>query len=419
MKKILYFDAWTKGIRCFKPIDAVLKNQGIETSLVHLGSFTQPHPKAETIDGIKVRDISFYKTNVIFKVLEKEKPDAVLSLNTSHIWDRALILACRELKIPCFFAMHGDFLVDADLDALITSDAKRNSLLIKLPKLYKYLRYHFANYFYSYRKSTNRPYGYRKMIRVLMSGFRNPAKERYFPTLPIDTVYDKALIYSDYYAGHYRKVGYSEQNIVVTGYPEYDEVHERIESNSFSHANLPEPAQSLIKNDRKYVVYLDPAYADANFYGWTHEYRSKHLSEIAERLKKDGLHLLVKIHPSNTDVANINITSDNASVIKEGDLANICFYGEYCIVHSSTANNVPLLLNKALVFPRWGLSKGVPNRLPDSLVFEWLSVEDPIVLPNLAHSRKYVSEYLPRVDNKNAAEIIADHIVRNATETSP
>ena len=413
MKKIIYFDLWTKGIRCFKPIDDELKLRNVETKLIHCGSFSSPHKKSEVIDGISVFDISHYKTVTIFKALAIEKPTAVLSLNTTFIWDRALVMACKELKIPCYFAMHGDFFLKDELAHLIDNDKKRNSIFTKLPKLHKYIRFHVVNYLYSYFKISTKPYSFYKVFSIFLNNFLNPAKERYFPKINTDLIYNKAFIYSKLYLEHYQKVGYKKSDIIITGYPEYDIIYTKLEQNLFSKEDLPKEVAQIVNNEEKYALYLDSAFADGNFYGWTHEYRNKELTRIGSKMKEQNLFLVVKIHPSNTQIENIKVNLDNVIIVKHADLPSLSYFCEFAIILASTSNNIPFLMNKPLVVPKWGLSKQIPNKFSKEVMFEWNNIDDKIELNLNNQKNKLIQNIIPRVNNTNASTIIVDEMLSN------
>jgi hypothetical protein len=403
---VVYFDVWTKGIRCFKPIDVKFKNAGIKTKLIHVASFREKTKKHTIIDDIEAYDISMFNTISIFKVLEKEKPDLVFSLNTTFIFDRALVLACRELKIPCFFMSHGDFPTGDELSNVIEHFNKKRLKPFEIfNKLYSYFRYNVPNYVYSYLKSTEKPYGFFSMIRVIVSYLIFRSKSRYFAEINNDLIYDKAFIYSNLYLEHYKKVGYQEKNMVVTGYPEYDFIYEKAESETFSKLDLPDEVRKIMDSGLKYALYLDTSYADSNLFGWNYDYRNKHLTEIATRLKQMKLKLVVKIHPTNTCIENVFVDSNNVIVIQHSDLGTLSYFCEFAIVHYSTSNNVPLILNKPLVVPRWGLSAAIPLKYPSNIIHEWKNINDQIEF-NKENIDYYAKMILPRLKGISASEII-------------
>jgi hypothetical protein len=103
--KVLFLDGWTRGLHNFIPVARGLEAQGIECLLVHRGSWGNDpgRAKEERLNGLLCRDISYYRTRLIHKVLERESPNVVLLLTTNFFSDRSAILAARALGIlSCF-----------------------------------------------------------------------------------------------------------------------------------------------------------------------------------------------------------------------------------------------------------------------------------------------------------------------------
>lgn len=109
MKKLLAFDAWTKGISHFERLRPACEAHGVEMVLVHVGSwgYEPGRPKKELIGGISVRDISFYRGAGMHEILALERPDVVLFFSTDAFVYRAFIRYCRETGIPTLHLFHG------------------------------------------------------------------------------------------------------------------------------------------------------------------------------------------------------------------------------------------------------------------------------------------------------------------------
>ena len=133
--KIVYFDYWTGGIHNFKAIDFELKKLGHNTLLFHIGSFNESVESYEIIENIDCFDISHFKTKLIFNALKEIKPDVVISLNTTYIFDRVLIQSCKVLNIRTIFMMHGIRATGKNLDqAIIEMESSYGSIYKKLSK---------------------------------------------------------------------------------------------------------------------------------------------------------------------------------------------------------------------------------------------------------------------------------------------
>ena len=154
MKKIMYFDKWTRGIKHFAFFDQSLKKIGVETFLFHLSSIVDNEKNNIVLQGIETRDIKNYKTIFIHNVIEIEKPDLVILLNVDQILDRAIILSCHKLKIKVLFIAHGSFNVNL-LDAKNSEVANNIYSKNKFRKSITYIKRYLPNYIYSLYKNSN------------------------------------------------------------------------------------------------------------------------------------------------------------------------------------------------------------------------------------------------------------------------
>jgi len=108
-KKILCFDNWTKGIHHFSRLRNSFEKSGYKLILIHLGSWghDRNRPQEEYIDGVTVRDISFYKEYSFFEIIKKEKPSAILFLWTRSPSFMAFNRCANYLGIPTCHLYHG------------------------------------------------------------------------------------------------------------------------------------------------------------------------------------------------------------------------------------------------------------------------------------------------------------------------
>lgn len=108
-KKILGLDTWTRGAHHFERLVPALADRDMTLRLVHLGSWgnDRGRPTQEKIGKLEVRDISYFRTRSLDKVLDEERPDAVLLLHTLTFANRALLRYCRQRRIPTLHLYHG------------------------------------------------------------------------------------------------------------------------------------------------------------------------------------------------------------------------------------------------------------------------------------------------------------------------
>ena len=409
--KIVYFDYWTGGIHNFKAIDFELKKLGHNTLLFHIGSFNESVESYEIIENIDCFDISHFKTKLIFNALKEIKPDFVISLNTTYIFDRVLIQSCKVLNIRTIFMMHGIRATGKNLDqAIIEMESSYGSIYKKLSKASKYFFTVIPNYIVSSYKFDFFGFIKLRFIKVLLDYFFNTGRAFYYPLYPIELIHDKCLVYANKYIEYYEKLGYKIDNISVVGDPKQDFLFSRIENNNFNIYNLPESIQLLITNNQRYALYLEDSFVESgNLFGWTNEDRNNQINEIANRLKRDNIKLVLKIHPT-TIISNIEVDIDNCIVIQKTDLENLIFYSYFCIAHISSTVNISILLNKPVLVPQWNKSKKVTDYFISNCVAnKWGKLDDELNLEIDEVSRKkYIKTDITVVSSTSLNSIIKE-----------
>lgn len=394
--KIAYIDYWTEGIHNFVPFDSELRKRGHETILLHLGSFYSFHLKEEVVKSIKCRDISFYSTKMIYKMLEREKPDIVITLNTTKILDRVITMSCRALKIKSIYLMHGIRDLGTANDQLVAlMEQSYNSLLKKIKKAGKYFKIVIPNYLYTLAKYKPINIFNFRFLKVIYSYFKSPGKSFYFPEYRDELLNDLCLVYSANESKYYEKLGYSSQNITVVGNPKNDTLYDMIINNRFTADMLPERVQALIKAGKKYAVYLEESFPEQNnMGGYTAEIRDKFIMECAERLQKENLKLVVKLHPT-TEEKSISTRHDNC-LIEKNHLDALIYFSEFCICSLSTTINNSVLMNKPVLMPQGYSSTNLPTFFIDVGVSNcWKNSNDELNLTVDKDAREeYIKNYI-------------------------
>lgn len=393
--KIAYIDYWTEGIHNFVPFEAELRKRGHETILLHLGSFYSFHLKEEVVKGIHCRDISFYETKLIYKMLEQEKPDIIITLNTTKMLDRVITMSCRVLKIKSVYLMHGiRDLGDANDQLVALMEQSYNSFLKKIKKAGKYFKIVIPNYLYTLAKYKPINIINFRFLKVIYSYFKNPGKAFYFPDYRDELFNDLCLVYSANEGKYYERLGYGKQNIKIVGNPKNDLLCEMIRNNRFTIDMLPEKVHDLVKEGKKYAVYLEESFPEQNETGgFTANVRNKFIMECAERLKKDNLKLIVKLHPT-TEEKNINVSHDNC-LIEKNHLDPLIYFSEFCICSLSTTINNCVLMNKPVLMPRW-CAASLPTFFVDvGVSYCWNSRDGELNISIDRDAReKYIKNYI-------------------------
>jgi len=367
--KVLFIDSWTKGIRCFIPVSQYLTQKNIESLLVHYGSWdAEPgRPHEELIDGLLCRDIAYYRSRLLYKVLERERPDCIVTLTTNNLIDRAKILAARALGIPIVFLMHGiiattEAAVEEQIDVL--KPTLRRKRFSKIPK---HLSHIIPNYIFSGMKLktgyalTAAPY------RVMMNTFRFPEKWKQYPDPSTELQCDLALAWGKAYKDFLvEKYGYSPQAVSVVGHPPLDKASRLMasppdnqECSLFLHSHGISP-------DTSNVLYIEGAFAFSGYQGWTDDSLLAHLLEMVELCSIAGKHLIIKLHPSTERAQWIqSCLEGRATIIQQADSEMLIWNAESVIGHSSTLINSAIVLHKPVFIPRWGISRSIPANFDD------------------------------------------------------
>ena len=132
--KILFIDVWTKGIKNFERLVPELKKRGnVGYKLLHFESWhAKGVPPIQEIKGISCCDVASYHTLNIYKILKKEKPDVVLVLSLSYIFDRTIISMCQHLNIKVYYLAHGRFALKEGVGNLSESLSLVDKIVLRL-----------------------------------------------------------------------------------------------------------------------------------------------------------------------------------------------------------------------------------------------------------------------------------------------
>ena len=428
-KKVLFFDSWAKGIHNFSPIANELNKLGWESLLVHRGSWEhdQNRPLEEKIDGVLVRDIKYYKTWFVYNVFKRENPDLVLILTTNYLFDRAVILAARDLGIKTCFLMHGIRGVGEKSVALLKSMPSK--ALYKKRWIYgsKYLKYTIPNYFLS-GILNNWKFLFRvEPYLILIKLFLKPHRYVLFPPPSNEIHCDLALVWGNIYKHFFiKEYGYPENRVKVVGHPPLDSVF-KLMNNPLGEEDKFLFLETLsISTDRPYCVYLEDGSVEQDANEWTTETRIEHLEEIVNLCENAGKYLVIKLHPSTvgTPIKHYFKNNKQVRIIKNVDLNKLVFWSEYAIGQGSTTNDIAIIMNKPLFLPAWGISKlkskvtferqpvAIPCHSPAEFL-DCLQHPDKEIFAKDQERKQYTRDFITYTDGK-AIDRIVDNIIKAA-----
>ncbi|RXP45917.1 hypothetical protein EC396_15130 [Lutibacter sp. HS1-25] len=367
MKKILFIDNWKKGYKNFTRLnDEFIKNQ-FTTILVHTGSFTgEGDVKEEFIDGLLVRDISFYKTILIKKVIEVEKPDVILILNLSFIFDRAIVNICKKIGIKLIFLAHGK-LVSVESVAEVKSNLNKD-IRTNISRVFRKKNFLVLINYFSSLKTGGKFISSFKMIKGIVA---NPSGYLTMPNYDKELDADLILLYTNEDKRLYNeRFGFPKDKIKVVGNPEIFEI-----------INTPTQVKNLFLRDigfnenDNYVLYLDDGLVCGNI--WTKEEWYNHLKEILNEINILGYKLIIKLHPREDLNNHLKFFNENNILaLKNIDFKNSIIHSEAVISHYSTTILFSLVFNKKVISPKWGKSLELHENYPSNLINYIYSTHD-------------------------------------------
>ena len=413
-KKVLFFDTWTIGIQNFVPLARELNKLGIENLLVHRGSVdAEPgRPQEEIIKGVLCRDVSYYKTRYIHKILEREMPKVIVMLTSFYILDRAVILSARALGIKTVFLMPGIREVDESYISTTeyeTKFKKLNKLGVMLDKLPKYFMYVIPNYLYSGLKYSNLFLFSSEPWKVLWELFMQPGRKILYPTPSHEIHCDKALVYANRYKQFFHeKYGYPLDKIEVTGNPSLDPVAQLKRDNGVEETRESFLNEYGIAVDKPVVTYLASPFVEIGYKGWTSENRVEQLKMFHRCCDQSGFHLVIKLHPATKDPAIFKLADEIAgiTVISYIELSKLIYFSSAVIGHHSSTLLIPIVLNKPLFIPRWGLMEYLNDRFSDK------DVAYPVDTPNdlVGYLNRVRMESLGVKNSDNKTQYMEDYV---------
>lgn len=421
--KILFLDSWTKGIHNFSSVACELRSMGVNSMLIHWGSWgNEPdRPDEEIIDDLLCRDIRYYGTNLLHKVLTHEMPNVVVVLTTNTLANRAVILAARSLRVTSCFLMHGVVFVGDKREA-DTPGMEENHRAMRWKRASKYLRYVLPNYFYSGIKHSPLFLLSTSPYRLVWNSFSSPAQYYWSPPPSPELQCDRALVWAEVYREHYHQTfGYSLDMIDVVGPPPLDPVIKLLSQPPSQPEISAFLQQHKIPADRSICVYLESATVESKIKGWNRDSRLAHFDEIIQLVAEAGRQLIVKLHPA-TEMQSLDKYRDDKRVIfvRKIDLPLLLYMAESIIGFVSSTLDAAIVLGKPVFTPTWGIAAHLPNDYlrngvavatcsPQALVD---AIRDPEkTLAAVRESRtRYVERFISFTDGK-AIRRIVDAIV--------
>ena len=407
-KKILYFDYWTVGINNFILFDQNLKNSGYTTKLVHLNSWREIEgPEFQQLQGVDCYDIKYYRTNLLFDVLKKEKPLAVVMLNASFITDRSIILSCKKLSIKSIYLMHGALTREEFIDEsikFINQTLKKN----RIKRALKHISGTVFNYLNSIFKYDKKYIFKVHPYKVLLKTFTDPGTYLHFPPPAFDLRPDLTLVYGgldkEFYVKRFLLL---PSSVKVIGNPDLDKYFQEINNLGENEDNFRKTQG--IPNHTPYITYIEEGLVEDRI--WDNNYRIKFFEQISKICSEAGFHLVIKLHPRTArgPYRKSFDLLENVTVLAQVNFPKLIRFTDKCISHYSTTLIYPILLDKPILVPRWGESANLQTVYSDKEVTFINTLEEfdqAIKSNNFVYERSdYVKNFVPFKDGRTRDRI--------------
>lgn len=340
---VIYFDYWTRGIRHFIKIDNEVKEAGLRSLLVHLGSQRgEPLQIDRDISGIRCKDIALYGSDLV-AMLNVERPKLVLLLN-NQTEDKIIVRACRNLGIKTAYLMHGVLTPKDKLEEtaqLVDSAFGATDRINRIPK---YIRL-FRQYMHAAKLgSLSAVFDFEIYLYFARQAF-SPGGNLAGKWKYRDSCADLALVYSkedrDLFCSC---IGYHEDRIIIVGNYNLDDLYAVFKR---------QPSCDTALNLTKYVVYVENGFSDPKYTvsGWTESLVADEVESLANVCRQFSYKLVLKLHPSSDYSTLLDRVSDheNIDIIRHCDLGELIGGADLVVGQSSSVLMMALAARKPVV----------------------------------------------------------------------
>lgn len=283
-----------------------------------------------------IRDLSFYNTINLRKVIINHNPDFIVLIAARQIIDRLAIIVGQKEKIPVVFIQHGMIWnsYSDDGKSVISTDR----IIVSYKNIYKYLQY-LRVYF----KSIIFPYFFSKIIihelKYISRFVLKPKMNiRYYQVSDVKA--NHALLYSPYDKDFFKQRGYNDNQINILGYPSQQEKL----SNVFS---IPE-----VLLDQNIILYIG-GLSLIKQYDWSETEELKFLTTIKKIVTEHNFIFIYKVHPDQS-IDRYKMFSDNSKMffLEKADLIKLIKDSDLIISQMSTVLNYAIVQNKPIIIPK-------------------------------------------------------------------
>jgi hypothetical protein len=346
--KIVVFDSWTEGSHHIDLLVPAFAERGLALTLVHIGSWgNDVRPSAEEhIRRVHVRDVAWYGGNSFERVLDVEKPDAVMMLSTTTFAHRAFLRYCKVRRIPTLHLYHSVMSVqitDDDVGSVRANAFAYTKFVLSMMK--KLVTLTFPCYIGCLLKTKANAEDWRRL--VLDTYKLATGKPIWQPDVAPDARTTKIAVYVDADREHANRVyGLDMKDVVAVGNPDlvrFGLTAEMLASHGAACATNP-----------RTIMYIDTGLAT---YGLAFKDLGafiEHLRATSRILAAQGYSLCFKPHPAhNRKLLEQELNGTGIALLSNEDFVRGLLESSACIVEMSSITLVPALLGMPLFFANY------------------------------------------------------------------
>ena len=347
-KTIIGFDSWTQGSHHYARLVQAFDKLGYQLILIHIGSWghDRGRQKQEVINGLLVRDISYYAQSSFDAVLREEQPAAVIFLSTRAFAHQAFNRYAVQQGIPTFHLYHGLVnvqAVNADNHQVPykTNWIKQFSILRK--RVFKNLFVLWPVYFKSLVDTKAKLSDWGWFFREIYFKVSKPAAG----FAPPDTTTLGGFVYTAADINNMiQTYGINPRNVHAVGNPD------------LMHFGLkPKDIGSALNNDQpgSDVMYIDTGLIEAGIVFDGEKDFTEHLLTTRLALHAQGLNLIVKLHPSHFRSGLAQKLADvGIQIVSNQEFVSKLHECLATLVEPSSAAMLPALIGKPIFLVQYG-----------------------------------------------------------------
>lgn len=347
--RILGFDSWTRGSHHFARLVDAFARRNATLRLVHLGSWGNDvgRPVQERIGGLPATDIAFYG-NSFERVLDVERPDAVIFLSTQTFAHRAFLRYCRQRGIPTLLLYHG-------LASMQVTNDKRGSFRVARGAYAKFIWSKLAK---TFRRTLPSYAGALLRTRASAADWRRFAGDigrmvygsgSWELAKAADARASRCAVYTNADVEHARRVfGFQALDVLAVGNPDLSRF-------GFAPDMLGCALRSSGSAPVQTVMYIDTGLIATGLVFESRKSFIDHILNTARVLAAHGTTLLFKAHPGHDpEFLRDSFAGTGVELVSNEDFVPTLRACAACIVEPTTLALVPALMGVPLLYANYG-----------------------------------------------------------------